>query len=119
MFVLCSWLIDSTVGELKSSEIHQSGEHDIEFSANPAYVIIQSHGVSAGAPRKGTCLRSIQPSVLSTYHNGHPVVARAAAGGDLWLSGWGLTDDQVGQHIDVHAVSYPNLHRVVRLLKST
>ena len=35
MFVLCIWLIDLTVGEMKSSQIRQSGEHDIEFSTNP------------------------------------------------------------------------------------
>ena len=33
--LLCVWLIDITFGELKSSQICQSGEHDIEFSANP------------------------------------------------------------------------------------
>ena len=38
MFVLCIWLLDLTVGELKSSQIRQSGEHDIEFSANPEIV---------------------------------------------------------------------------------
>ena len=44
--VLCIWLIDSTVGELKSSQIRQSGEHDIEFSANPVQVVcVKVHGV--------------------------------------------------------------------------
>ena len=38
MFVLCIWLIDLTVGELKSSQVRQSGKHDIEFSANPDMV---------------------------------------------------------------------------------
>ena len=36
LYYVCIWLIDLTVGKLKSSQIRQSGEHDIEFSANPA-----------------------------------------------------------------------------------
>ena len=44
-FVLCIWLIDLTFGALKSSEIRQSGEHDIEVSANPGYILtIPLHG---------------------------------------------------------------------------
>ena len=70
MFVLCIWLIDLTVGELKSSQIRQSGEHDIEFSAYPEMgtfsIQIGTGGVSPYVffPNMGTILCSHEATAL-------------------------------------------------------
>ena len=47
-FVLCIWIIDLTFGELKSLQIRQSGEYDIELSANPAMYLVSMYIISSG-----------------------------------------------------------------------
>ena len=85
MFVLCIWLIDLTVGELKSSQISQSGEHDIEFSANPDLFKRLTCPQNPGRTPHAACCRRdpLKPQIPSV------LAERILSPRTSWSGSWG------------------------------